>query len=48
MLGEAVEAFIEVLDKHTLADLIVARPREAGLPGAGTLRRARAASTASH
>ncbi len=48
MLGEAVEAFIEVLDKHTLADLIVARPREAGLPGAGALRRARAASTASH
>ena len=32
MLGDAVEAFIEVLDKHTLADLIVARPREAGLP----------------
>jgi Rrf2 family protein len=48
MLGEAVEAFIEVLDKHKLADLIVARPREAGLLGAGALRRARVASTASH
>jgi Rrf2 family transcriptional regulator, iron-responsive regulator len=47
MLGEAVDAFIEVLDKHTLADLIVARPREAAT-GAGALRRARAASTASH
>src|SRR6185437_1378574 len=47
MLGEAVEAFIEVLDKHTLADLIVARPREA-VAGAGALRRARVASTASH
>jgi len=42
-----VEAFIEVLDKHTLADLIVARPREA-VAGAGALRRARVASTASH
>jgi Rrf2 family protein len=48
MLGEALEAFIEVLDKHTLADLIGLRPREAGLTGAGALRRARVASTASH
>jgi len=37
-----------VLDKHTLADLIGSRPREAGLAGAGALRRARVASTASH
>jgi Rrf2 family protein len=28
MLGEALEAFISVLDKHTLADLVVSRPRE--------------------
>jgi len=28
MLGEALEAFIDVLDKHTLADLIGSRPRE--------------------
>jgi len=48
MLGEALEAFIEVLDKHTLADLIGSRPREAGLAGAGALRKARVASTASH
>ena len=44
MLGEAVEAFIEVLDKHTLADLIVARPREAACrapePCAGRARQA--------
>ena len=48
MLGEALEAFIDVLDKHTLADLIGARPREATLPGAGSARRARVASAASH
>ena len=48
MLGEALEAFIEVLDKHTLADLIGSRPREATLPGAGSSRRARVASAASH
>jgi DNA-binding IscR family transcriptional regulator len=48
MLGEALEAFIDVLDKHTLADLIGARPREAALPGAGPARRARVASAASH
>jgi Rrf2 family protein len=49
MLGEALEAFIDVLDKHTLADLIGSRPREATLPGAGSSRRrARVASAASH
>ena len=48
MLGEALDAFIDVLDKHTLADLIGSRPRDAGLAGAGALRRARAVSTASH
>ena len=48
MLGEALEAFIDVLDKHTLGDLIGARPREATLPGAGSARRARVASAASH
>ena len=31
LLGEALQAFISVLDKHTLADLINARPREAAL-----------------
>lgn len=29
MLGEALEAFIDVLDKHTLADLVGSRHREA-------------------
>ena len=48
MLGEALEAFIEVLDKHTLADLIGSRPREAALPGAGSGRRAPVASAASY
>jgi hypothetical protein len=47
MLGEALEAFIEVLDKHTLADLIGARPREAASRGAG-VGRTRVASAASH
>ena len=48
MLGEALEAFIEVLDKHTLADLIGARPRETTSHGAGAGRRARVASARSH
>ena len=48
MLGEALEAFIDVLDKHTLADLIGARQRDTALPGAGSIRRARVASAASH
>ncbi|HVQ10448.1 MAG TPA: Rrf2 family transcriptional regulator [Methyloceanibacter sp.] len=48
MLGEALEAFIDVLDKHTLADLIGSRPRDATLPRAGSGRRVRVASAASH
>jgi hypothetical protein len=47
MLGEALEAFIEVLDKHTLADLIGARHAPA-LQGAGLPKRVRVASPASH
>ena len=48
MLGDAVEAFIEVLDKHTLADLIVARPREAVCRAPEPCAGRASASTASH
>lgn len=46
MLGEALEAFIDVLDKHTLADLIGSRPREHPLQGPASGGRARVASSA--
>jgi Rrf2 family protein len=45
LLGEALDAFISVLDKHTLADLLGAR-HEGAVPGAGKSRRARAAAPA--
>ena len=48
MLGDALEAFIDVLDKHTLADLIGPRHHDAALPGAGSGRRARVAGAAGH
>ena len=48
MLGDALEAFIDVLDKHTLADLIGARHHDTVLPGAGSGRRARVAGAAGH
>ena len=32
ILDDALGAFIEVLDQHTLADLVTARPRKAGAP----------------
>ena len=48
MLGDALEAFIDVLDKHTLADLIGARHHDTVLPDAGSGRRARVAGAAGH
>lgn len=44
LLGEALDAFISVLDKHTLADLLGGRPNEALAPFAGKSRKPRAAS----
>jgi Rrf2 family protein len=48
LLGEAVDAFIGVLDKHTLADVIGARPAEPSSPRTGIGRKARLAPAASH
>jgi Rrf2 family protein len=45
LLGEALQAFISVLDQHTLAELISARPKEALLELAPRKKR-RAAATA--
>lgn len=47
LLGEALGAFIGVLDKHTLADVIGSRPGEPALPGAGAPRKARVAAVIS-
>jgi Rrf2 family protein len=46
LLGEALQAFISVLDKHTLAELINARPREAALLDIAPRRKRRAAASA--
>ena len=44
LLGEALEAFVGVLDKHTLADLIASPRRGEAMPGTGATRSARIAS----
>ena len=46
MLGEALEAFIDVLDKHTLADLIGSRHAAAGARTAHDRRQDSVADTA--
>lgn len=47
LLGEALQAFISVLDKHTLAELINARPRDAALLEVAPRKKRRAAAPAS-
>jgi DNA-binding IscR family transcriptional regulator len=47
LLGEALHAFISVLDRHTLAELISARPRDAALPELAPKKKSRAAAAAS-
>ena len=44
LLGEALDAFIGVLDQHTLQDLVGSRPREMGPPVSRPRRPARAPS----
>ena len=46
LLGEALQAFISVLDKHNLAELINARPPEAALLDLASRRKRRAAASA--
>jgi len=46
LLGEALEAFVGVLDKHTLADLISSRRREAVSPETALRRKRRVATPA--
>ena len=46
LLGEALQAFISVLDKHNLAELINARPPEAALLDLAPRRKRRAAAAA--
>ncbi|HEX2449063.1 MAG TPA: Rrf2 family transcriptional regulator [Methyloceanibacter sp.] len=46
LLSEALQAFISVLDRHTLAELINARPREAALLEVAPKRKRRTAAAA--
>ena len=47
LLGEALQAFISVLDKHTLAELISARPRDLALLEVAPTKKRRATTAAS-